>query len=89
MIQAFVLRNIAAVNFYLYAQDFPISGNGNAVFLGGNGSGKSVLLDAIQIVMTGMNRRYLDLNNRSRFRGRRRLTSLHCRRLSRGEGISQ
>src|SRR5437588_2828352 len=64
MIQAFVLRNIAAVNFYLYAQDFPISGNGNAVFLGGNGSGKSVLLDAIQIVMTGMNKRYLDLNSR-------------------------
>ncbi|MGY8669234.1 SbcC/MukB-like Walker B domain-containing protein [Bradyrhizobium sp. UFLA05-109] len=64
MISAFVLRNIAAINFYLYAQDFPISGRGNAVFLGGNGSGKSVLLDAIQIVMTGMNRRYLDLNSR-------------------------
>jgi DNA repair ATPase RecN len=28
-------------------------GRGNAVFLGENGSGKSVLLDAIQIVMTG------------------------------------
>src|SRR3984957_653043 len=64
MIPLFVLRNITTVNFYLYAQDFPISGNGNAVFLGGNGSGKSVLLDAIQIVMTGMNRRYLDLNSR-------------------------
>lgn len=64
MIPAFVLRNIAAVNFYLYAQDFPIAQRGNAVFLGGNGSGKSVLLDAIQIVMTGMNKRYLDLNSR-------------------------
>lgn len=64
MIPLFVLRNIAAVNFYLYAQDFPISARGHAVFLGGNGSGKSVLLDAIQIVMTGMNRRYLDLNSR-------------------------
>src|SRR5690242_5815097 len=64
MIPAFILRNIAAVNFYLYAQDFPISGRGNIVFLGANGSGKSVLLDAIQIVMTGMNRRYLDLNSR-------------------------
>jgi uncharacterized protein YPO0396 len=64
MIPAFVLRNIAAVNFYLYAQDFPLSERGNTVFLGGNGSGKSVLLDAIQIVMTGMNRRYLDLNSR-------------------------
>lgn len=64
MIPLFVLRNIAAVNFYLYAQDFPISGRGNAVFLGSNGSGKSVLLDAIQIVMTGMNWRYLDLNSR-------------------------
>lgn len=64
MIPAFVLRNIAVVNFYLYAQDFPIAQRGNAVFLGGNGSGKSVLLDAIQIVMTGMNKRFLDLNSR-------------------------
>ena len=64
MIPPFLLRNIATVNFYLYGQDFPIGGRGNAVFLGGNGSGKSVLLDAIQIVMTGMNRRYLDLNSR-------------------------
>jgi predicted ATP-binding protein involved in virulence len=59
MTPLFLLRNIATVNFYLYAQDFPLSGRGNAVFLGGNGSGKSVLLDAIQIVMTGMNRHYL------------------------------
>lgn len=59
-----VLRNIAAVNFYLYAQDFPTAGRGSVVFLGANSSGKSVLLDAIQIVMTGMNRRYLDLNSR-------------------------
>ena len=64
MATAFVLRNITAVNYYLYQQDFPIEGAGNAVFLGGNGSGKSVLLDAIQIVMTGMNKRYLDLNSR-------------------------
>ena len=60
----FVLRNIAVVNFYLYGQDFPIDSLGNTVFLGGNSSGKSVLLDAIQMVMTGMNRRYLDLNSR-------------------------
>lgn len=64
MTTAFVLRNITAVNYYLYQQDFPIEGAGNTVFLGGNGSGKSVLLDAIQIVMTGMNKRYLDLNSR-------------------------
>lgn len=64
MIPLFVLRNIAAVNFYLYAQDFPFEGPGSAVFLGANSSGKSVLLDAIQTVMTGMNRRYLDLNSR-------------------------
>ena len=64
MMTAFVLRNITAVNYYLYQQDFPIKGAGNTVFLGGNGSGKSVLLDAIQIVMTGMNKRYLDLNSR-------------------------
>src|ERR1700687_5589611 len=64
MIPPFLLRNIATVNFYLYGQDFPIGGRGNTVFLGANGSGKSVLLDAIQIVMMGMNRRYLDLNSR-------------------------
>jgi hypothetical protein len=64
MTPLFVLRNIAAVNFYLYAQDFPTAGRGGTVFLGANSSGKSVLLDAIQIVMTGMNRRYLDLNSR-------------------------
>lgn len=60
----FILRNITAVNFYLYGQDFPLDGRGSTVFLGGNGSGKSVLLDAIQIVMTGLNKRYLDLNSR-------------------------
>ena len=64
MTTAFVLRNITAVNYYLYQQDFPIEDAGNVVFLGANGSGKSVLLDAIQIVMTGMNKRYLDLNSR-------------------------
>jgi P-loop containing region of AAA domain len=64
MIPLFVLRNIAVVNFYLYAQDFPATGRGSVVFLGANSSGKSVLLDAIQIVMTGMNKRYLDLNSR-------------------------
>ena len=64
MTNAFVLRNIAAVNYYLYAQNFPICSDGNVVFLGANGSGKSVLLDAIQIVMSGMNKSYLDLNTR-------------------------
>ena len=64
MTTAFVLRRITAVNYYLYQQDFPIHDAGNVVFLGANGSGKSVLLDAIQIVMTGMNKRYLDLNSR-------------------------
>lgn len=78
MIPSFVLRNIAAVNFYLYAQDFPLTERGNAVFLGGNGSGKSVLLDAIQIVMTGMNKRYLDLNSRVSEGGRSTRTVLEA-----------
>lgn len=64
MTELFVLRNIAVVNFYLYAQDFPIAARGNTVFLGANSSGKSILLDAIQIVLTGMNKRFLDLNSR-------------------------
>jgi hypothetical protein len=58
MILLFVLRSIAVVNFCLYAQDFPIG-----VFLRGNGSSKSVLLDPIHIVMTARNRRYLDLSS--------------------------
>lgn len=79
MTTAFVLRNITAVNYYLYQQDFPIDGVGNTVFLGGNGSGKSVLLDAIQIVMTGMNKRYLDLNSRiAEGRGNRRTVLEAC-----------
>ena len=79
MTTAFVLRNIAAVNYYLYQHDFPIDATGNAVFLGGNGSGKSVLLDAIQIVMTGMNKRYLDLNSRiAEGRGNRRTVLEAC-----------
>jgi predicted ATP-binding protein involved in virulence len=76
MIPRFVLRHIAAVNFYLYAQDFPLSGHGNTVFLGSNGSGKSMLLDAIQIVMTGMNRRFLDLNSRVSEGGRKRASKI-------------
>jgi hypothetical protein len=74
----FVLRNIAAVNFYLYGQDFPIDSLGNTVFLGGNSSGKSVLLDAIQIVMTGTNKRYLDLNSRVSEGGKNRRTVLEA-----------
>ena len=91
MIPAFVLRNITAVNFYLYAQDFPIAQRGNAVFLGGNSSGKSVLLDAIQIVMTGMNKRYLDLNSRVSEGGRSTRTVREACRglLDDGEGFQR
>ena len=54
MTTTFVLRNITAVNYYLYHRTSRSRDAGNVVFLGANGSGKSVLLDAIQIVMTGM-----------------------------------
>lgn len=61
---SFLLRNIALVNYYFYSQDFRFEDDGNAVVIGNNGTGKSMLLDAIQIVMTGVSRRFLNFNAR-------------------------
>jgi hypothetical protein len=52
---------LSMVNWYLYAaQDVEL--RGATAILGPNGVGKSSLLDAVQLVMTGNNRRYLKLN---------------------------
>lgn len=52
---------LSMVNWYLYAvQDIEI--RGATAILGPNGVGKSSLLDAVQLVVTGNNRRYLKLN---------------------------
>ncbi|WP_246545444.1 ATP-binding protein [Pelotalea chapellei] len=49
--------------FRLQAVEIPIVGN--TAIIGDNGAGKSALLDAIQTVMTGANKRYLVLNRGS------------------------
>jgi len=52
---------LSMVNWYLYSvQDIEM--RGPTAILGPNGVGKSSLLDAIQLVVTGNNRRYLKLN---------------------------
>ncbi len=56
-----LLNKIVLVNWYvLGAVEIPI--RGNVAIVGPNGSGKSSLLDAIQTVMVGGNKRYLSFN---------------------------
>ncbi len=56
-----VLSKIVLVNWYvLGAVEIPI--RGNVAIVGPNGSGKSSLLDAIQTVLVGGNKRYLSFN---------------------------
>ena len=56
-----LLNKIVLVNWYvLGAVEIPI--RGNVAIVGPNGSGKSSLLDAIQTVLVGGNKRYLSFN---------------------------
>ncbi len=56
-----LLNKILLVNWYvLGAVEIPI--RGNVAIVGPNGSGKSSLLDAIQTIMVGGNKRYLSFN---------------------------
>lgn len=56
-----VLRRINLVQFFLYeAESFEIEGD--TAFLGPNGTGKTVLLDAVQIAMLGAHGHYVRLN---------------------------
>lgn len=58
------LKRICVVQFFLYdAEEFEITGH--AAFLGQNGSGKTSLLDAIQIAMLGAHETYLAFNSQS------------------------
>ena len=55
------LNRIIMVNWYvLGAVEIPIKGN--VAVVGPNGSGKSSLLDAIQTVLMGGNKRHLSFN---------------------------
>lgn len=58
------LNRIVLVQFFLYdAYEFDIAGN--TAILGGNGAGKTSLLDAIQIAMLGANESYLAYNTQA------------------------
>lgn len=55
------IARLSMVNWYLYSvQDIEM--RGATAILGPNGVGKSSLLDAVQLVVTANNRRYLKLN---------------------------
>ncbi|MEI9978960.1 MAG: SbcC/MukB-like Walker B domain-containing protein [Edaphobacter sp.] len=58
------LQRLVLVQFFLYeAEELDI--NGHVAFLGSNGSGKTSLLDAIQIAMLGGHGNYLAFNTQS------------------------
>lgn len=57
--------------FRMQAVEIPIVGN--TAFIGDNGAGKSALLDAIQTVMTGANKKHLVLNRGSNETSSRKL----------------
>lgn len=61
---AYRLCNVGMVNWNLFeAEDIPV--NGSTAIIGRNGAGKSVILDAIQTVLTGCNSRYFSFNSRA------------------------
>ncbi|KHD10288.1 hypothetical protein PN36_19335 [Candidatus Thiomargarita nelsonii] len=66
------LNRIILINWYLI-EGLEIPVKGNIAFVGPNGSGKSSILDAIQTVLTGANKRYLSLNAGAGEHGTRKL----------------
>lgn len=58
------LSKIILTNWYLFERE-EIDIEGSTVFIGENAAGKSTILDAIQIVLTGNNARWQNLNAQS------------------------
>lgn len=62
------LEKVILVEFFLYnAEEIEIKNS--TAFLGPNGTGKSAILDAFQIVMLGADRRHLKFNSKKQGRG--------------------
>lgn len=71
------LEKINLVQFFVCdAEEIPIKGH--AALLGANGTGKTALLDAIQIAMLGADRRYLAFNARKAFKASNRDLRSYC-----------
>lgn len=71
------LERICLVQFFLYdAQNFDVGGH--CAFLGPNGTGKTVLLDALQIAMLGAHGNYIKLNAQKEGGGRDRTIREYC-----------
>lgn len=66
------LTKVILVQWYLLeAVDIPIAGN--TAIIGENGAGKSAVLDAIQTVLTGANKKLMSLNKGSNEKSRREI----------------
>jgi hypothetical protein len=68
-----LLRRIILVNWYAFAAQ-EVEVRGDVAFVGDNGAGKSSILDAVQLALTGGDRRYFSPNARAedgRSQGRR------------------
>lgn len=71
------LEKIILVNYFVCdAQEIDV--HGHTAFLGSNAAGKSAMLDAVQIVMMGANRHYLQFNVRTDEKNRKRSVRNYC-----------
>lgn len=72
-----LLEKIVLVQFFVCdAEEIDI--HGHTAFLGQNGAGKTSLLDAVQIVMQGADRRYLQFNAKKTAKENRRNIRDYC-----------
>jgi DNA repair exonuclease SbcCD ATPase subunit len=69
MSKTFSLKRIRLINFHNFV-DETISVNGHLFLIGGNGSGKTTVLDAVHFVLTAG--RYMELNSAARMAGQPR-----------------
>jgi uncharacterized protein YPO0396 len=79
------LERIVLVQFFLHdASEFDV--NGNTAFVGPNGTGKTAMLDAVQIAMLGAHRNYLKFNAQAAGKGPKRSIRDYCLGFFKPEG---